>query len=178
MIDYEKEYELTKPSLDKEISSDRFVFANSMIKKGDSVLEVGCNAGYLMKHIDKKIIYFGIDISKSAIKDNPYPCKVGNAENFRVGKKFDKIVCLETIEHLENPDKAIKNMFNHLKKGGLLIITTPRNNWIPDPSHLHIFTYKRWKDICETYTSNYSIKPIKKHKENTEKILFSVTMEK
>ena len=178
MIDYNKEYSWTKQFIDKEVHSERFKFANSLIKKGDKILDVGCNAGYLMKVIDKEVDYTGIDISEDAIKDCPHRCLVGDAETFQLDERFDKIVCLETLEHLEHPKKAIANFFNHLRKGGILIITTPKDDFIPDPSHLHTFSFESWKGICEQFTDNYSIKPIKKYESNTEKILFSVVMEK
>lgn len=39
--------------------------------------------------------------------------------------KFDIVIFMEVIEHLINPDQAIVNINKLLKKGGLLILTTP-----------------------------------------------------
>ncbi|MEM4474678.1 MAG: methyltransferase domain-containing protein, partial [Candidatus Bathyarchaeia archaeon] len=38
---------------------------------------------------------------------------------------FDVCTMLDVIEHLENPDHAIKEAYRVLKRGGFLILTTP-----------------------------------------------------
>ncbi len=38
---------------------------------------------------------------------------------------FDLVTCFETLEHVGNIENALSNLFNHLKKGGTLIIAIP-----------------------------------------------------
>lgn len=43
---------------------------------------------------------------------------------FRSGQ-FDRVVCIEGIEHLENPSFLLREYYRVLKDGGILILTTP-----------------------------------------------------
>lgn len=43
-------------------------------------------------------------------------------------KKYDAISCLEVLQHLYNPEEIAKHLVNHLKKKGILIITTRFHN--------------------------------------------------
>lgn len=45
-------------------------------------------------------------------------------------KKFDFIICSETIEHLENPRHTLRNIYQLMKKGSILILTMPNNSSI------------------------------------------------
>lgn len=38
---------------------------------------------------------------------------------------FDLVTCVSVLEHIQEPDKAIKNMFSLLKNGGYLVLTCP-----------------------------------------------------
>jgi len=40
-------------------------------------------------------------------------------------EKFDIIICVQTLEHLYSPKKAIKEIFKLLKKGGYTILDNP-----------------------------------------------------
>lgn len=175
-VDYNQEFLESKEVLDSEATSNRFGFVNSFLSPGDSVLDVGCSNGNLKRNVKEKIDYFGIDISKTAIEDNPYDCMVADAQSFNLDKQFDKVVCLEVLEHLKEPLKAVECLVKHVKRGGLLLITVPKDGLLPHYSHLFEFSLQNWKDICGKYTPNYTIMPLKKYDFDNEKNLFSVRM--
>lgn len=50
----------------------------------------------------------------------------------RPSGEFDCVSCLETLEHVTDPVKATRNLIHILKKGGLLILSTPANGF---PEH-------------------------------------------
>jgi len=52
-------------------------------------------------------------------------------EMFEVLGKFDQIICFETIEHILNDKKLIKDFFSLLKSGGKLFLTTPYKYYRP-----------------------------------------------
>jgi len=40
---------------------------------------------------------------------------------------FDVVVCTDVLEHVENPQAAIRNIASLMKKGGIALISTPLN---------------------------------------------------
>lgn len=105
-------------------------------KKGMKVLEIGCGDGTNIWMFNdlfygaKALEFYGVDISPKAIKAaEDYKEKielrncfftVGVAE--RLGYKdnsFDIVVCTEVLEHLPNPNEALKEVYTVLKQGGL-----------------------------------------------------------
>jgi SAM-dependent methyltransferase len=52
-------------------------------------------------------------------------CKAESVDRTLEAQKFDVILMVEVIEHLENPDQAIMACRSLLSKGGILVITTP-----------------------------------------------------
>jgi 2-polyprenyl-3-methyl-5-hydroxy-6-metoxy-1,4-benzoquinol methylase len=47
-----------------------------------------------------------------------------------IGRQFDVAVCSETIEHLENPRQAFRNLHALLRPGGTLILSMPNQESI------------------------------------------------
>lgn len=53
-------------------------------------------------------------------------------------KSFDHVVCSEVLEHAENPNKVVEEMYRVLKPGGLLVVTVPFGV-MPHPDHKRVF---------------------------------------
>lgn len=53
----------------------------------------------------------------------------GNMETYSFNKKFDIVIAGDIIEHVDNQGLFLDNIHRHLKKGGILIITTPNAKW-------------------------------------------------
>jgi len=85
--------------------------------------------GILCKNFENVV---GIDIAEDVLKLREFGYNVyqANAENFDLGRKFDTIVAGELIEHLSNPGNFLECVKKHLKKEGVLILTTPNLFWI------------------------------------------------
>jgi len=45
----------------------------------------------------------------------------------KITDKFDLITCISVLEHIENADIAVKNMFSLLKPHGYIVLTCPYN---------------------------------------------------
>ena len=144
---------LKKFDLDISKHLIRYNFANMFIKENSEVLDAACGVGYgtnILSTKSKNII--GIDHSKTAIKfakKNYKNKKIKFFEsdiiNFNYKKKFDTIVSLETLEHINKTDgiRWIKKCYNLLKKDGIFVCSSPllriRNGkpFITNPHHLH-----------------------------------------
>jgi 2-polyprenyl-3-methyl-5-hydroxy-6-metoxy-1,4-benzoquinol methylase len=113
------------------------------IKKGEKVLELGCGSGFMDNEIAKLgAIVTGIDWNRDAIDFAGQKFKDTKNLNFIHGKvddilfpegTFDKIFCLEVIEHLyEDQVKDLMIIMNrYLIKKGRLLISTPnyKSHW-------------------------------------------------
>ena len=66
-------------------------------------------------------------------------------------EKFDLIISFEVVEHLEKPEKGIKNMYDCLKKGGTIAISTPYPyTWnYRDPTHINLKYPNEWVMLME-----------------------------
>ena len=96
------------------------------------ILDVGCGYGYGSKMLTKVgDMVVAIDISREALQ-YAKKCYRGpayiqaDAERlpFRE-EKFDCVVALELIEHVENGKNLLSEVYRVIKKDGLLILSTP-----------------------------------------------------
>jgi cyclopropane fatty-acyl-phospholipid synthase-like methyltransferase len=112
----------------------RYYYASKKINinKSDTVLDISCGQGYGTYYLSQISKYaYGIDINENHINKAKELFKSGNLSYF-VDKLLyvDKIVCLETIEHMEK-DKIpefLNNLFSYLKPEGKIFISFPIGN--------------------------------------------------
>jgi 2-polyprenyl-6-hydroxyphenyl methylase/3-demethylubiquinone-9 3-methyltransferase len=103
------------------------------LKKID-ILDIGCGGGLLsepMSRLGANVV--GIDASKKNIEVAKFHAQkkklkinyiCASPETLKIKKKFDVILNMEIIEHVENIDFFIKKSSNLLKKNGLMFIAT------------------------------------------------------
>jgi len=101
------------------IFRERIFYLKQFLPPGSSILDFGCGQGIFVK-IAKKFGYqaFGYDIDPKATADFYSLKEIPN--HF-----FDAVVCFDVIEHVDNPQKILKNIRQKLKPNGLLFLTTP-----------------------------------------------------
>jgi len=99
-----------------------------------SILDIGCGGGLLSEPFSRlgaKVV--GIDASKKNIEiakhhlkrsklDIEYYC--ASPENFKYKTKFDVVLNMEIIEHVENVQQFIKECTNFIKDDGRMFIAT------------------------------------------------------
>jgi len=100
------------------------------IKKGESVIDVGCSNGTAMKLlIDNGYNASGVDISKVAIdiaiKNGLTNCKVSKASDIDyLDNSFSSILCTDVLEHV--PEEDIDKTFSEFDRitidGGYLFL--------------------------------------------------------
>ncbi len=104
----------------------------------ESVLDIGCGEGFVLGHICKKYPeskLFGIDISKKAIaeagellpKSNLKVGDIYNVSNEFSKTKFDLVLAMEILEHLDNPLAAIEEIGKVKAKN--FIFSVPNEPW-------------------------------------------------
>jgi SAM-dependent methyltransferase len=92
------------------------------------VLDIGCgNSPFKFLLNKSKTDYTGIDIENAAKFDYYNPDKVvfdGEHIPF-ADESFDNVILTEVLEHIENPEKIIGEMYRVLKPGGEAAVTVP-----------------------------------------------------
>lgn len=104
-----------------------------------NLLDIGCASGYMVSQIAKffpDADYTGIDIYEMAINQAKitYPrikFSVSSADKLPFkNDSFDVILFYETIEHVENPEKCLKEIKRVLNKDGNLIISMDSGSFL------------------------------------------------
>lgn len=85
------------------------------VKDGMSALDVGCHQEEARQFLSKDCIYVGLDHIKGDSFDG----------GFNIYQTFDRILCLEVLEHLQWPKKTLASIDFHLKEDGIAVISLP-----------------------------------------------------
>jgi len=116
-----------------EYTQDFVDFMNSVLSRYDKeikkILEVGCGAGMLLE-IFQNQGYRVIGIDPSALtkiqgKKRGVKVIVDYYPSEKIKGKFDVVYHSDVLEHMSNPVKFLKENFDQLNEGGLVILTVP-----------------------------------------------------
>jgi 2-polyprenyl-3-methyl-5-hydroxy-6-metoxy-1,4-benzoquinol methylase len=131
---YTKHYKSKQIRQEKVLQAKYLLTKISFLKfqKSENILDVGCGIGMLGNQIKRKfkVNVFGVDSNRQAISEAKklgVNAKLADIEGRLPYEKafFDKIFCVQVIEHIVNPDAMLQEIRRVLKKDGMLIITTP-----------------------------------------------------
>lgn len=109
----------------------RYDYVQKQIKPNSTVLDVGCGSGVLSHLLSQKgCKVTGVDIDKNRVnfckKEYPYITFLQeDILKLNLKERFDYVVCLDTLEHLNNIEIAVKNLKKHMKINGSLIVGVP-----------------------------------------------------
>lgn len=149
--------------------------------------DFGCANGYLTREVAEwvgagrafgfDLRYWNVNKARRSWSDISFSEANLNQE-LKLGRRFDLITCLETIEHVGSPRMAIRNLIGHLDSDGLLIVSMPvevgpvgvmkfvlKNGLFGSGFHqVSTRTSVRWKYLLDLVTG----KPIGKYRHGRE----------
>lgn len=112
-----------------------------------SLLDVGCALGDGMPVLRRRCTgvreLAGTDFSSYAIETNRGNPALAGVRFFQhdlnqpLTRQFDNVICMQTLEHLEDPRRAFRNLYDAASR--LLLVATPYRNRRPDQDHLWSF---------------------------------------
>lgn len=148
----------------------RYEFGSRYVK-GKFVLDIACGTGYgsdlLCRSGAKRVI--GVDISSETIdfactnyKPDGLEFKVGDILDIHLSQNyFDVITCFETIEHVNDQERAFRELRKVLKPEGLLIISSPNrkltspcsaiNDRPANPFHTKEYSFQEFISILSNF---------------------------
>lgn len=110
-----------------------------LLEQNATILDLGCGKKpYQPFSLDKSDLYIGVDVSPSEFVD--ILCDGGKLP-FK-GSCFSASLCLQVLEHVDDPKTTIDEIFRVLKPDGLLLLST-HGNW---PVHESPHDYWRWTE--------------------------------
>lgn len=116
-----------------------------------TILDAGAGFGqydYTLSGIYKKANITAVDVKQEQVDDcNNFFEKIGrgNRVKFEYGdltkyektEAFDLAISVDVMEHIEDDVAVFKNLYKSLKKGGILLISTPSDQGGSDVHHDH-----------------------------------------
>ncbi len=113
-----------------------------------TVLDAGSGFGqydYYMARRHHDWIVKGVDVKTEQVADcTAFFKKIGlknatfakaDLTTFSEKEVYDLVLCVDVMEHIEEDEKVLRNFFQSLKKGGMLLISTPSDQGGSDVHH-------------------------------------------
>lgn len=133
----------------------RYSFALAYVKSKD-VLDIACGTGYGLAYLSRGArSVTGVDVDIEAARQALSECEtdktrvlLGDGTNLPFcDESFDVVTSFETLEHLHVRSGFLSELKRVLKRGGMLVLSTPNANYTEPvngrPSNpFHIFEYK------------------------------------
>lgn len=130
------------------------------------LLDVGCGSGYLAKLLKARVpglVIHGVDVSGVALErarahvDQVWQVDLDKADIPLPSEQYDAVTCVEVLEHLYDPDHALREIARVLSPLGHAVVTVPNLAYwrfrldllrgrVPAPAadrrHLHQFDHR------------------------------------
>lgn len=150
--------------------SNRFnaILARRYGKRGARLLEIGSGMGHLVGQLEDTFETFGMDLNPWAVKQSKAvvertQLQTASAQElpYRDGA-FNVVIIKHIVEHLPDPQKAIREIGRVTETGGTLILATPNldsllkpwkgDRWIgyQDPTHISLKRPAEWLEFIRS----------------------------
>ncbi|RZA24258.1 MAG: 3-demethylubiquinone-9 3-O-methyltransferase [Proteobacteria bacterium] len=118
----------------------REIFTREGVQAGDKILDIGCGAGLIANPLAGDGFHvFGVDQSQSSLNEAKKRAPKGSQVLFEKGDAyklnfpdgtFKSVMLLDFLEHVDEPERAIREAIRVLAPDGILIFYTFNRTWI------------------------------------------------
>ena len=150
--------------------SNRFnaMLARRYGRHGSRLLEIGSGMGHLVGQLEDAFKTYGMDLNHWAVNKSKEvvektQLQTASAQDLPFNdNSFNVIIIKHIVEHLPDPQKAIREIGRVMEKGGTLILATPNldsllkpwkgKSWIgyQDPTHISLKRPEEWLSFIES----------------------------
>ena len=129
------------------------------IPHGCKVLDIGCGVGEMLLLLRDRngCECYGLDIAPSAVeiaKAKGIHAELAALPHIPYGDaNFDACVCTETLEHVSDAKKTIKEIQRVLRPGGIVVLSVPDGPVDEEDVHVHRFTRSSLESLLGSYLS-------------------------
>lgn len=104
--------------------------------KARNFLEIGCGTGFVLSNVEKKIPHLSVHGSDIYLTSLPYAQKrlLKNTDLFQMDARkipfinhFDTIGAFDVLEHIEEDELVLQQMYSALKDNGKVILSVPQH---------------------------------------------------
>jgi ubiquinone/menaquinone biosynthesis C-methylase UbiE len=149
--------------------SNRFnaMLARRYGKRGGRLLEIGSGMGHLVGQLEDTFETYGMDLNHWAVKQSKAviaktQLQTASAQELPFSdNSFNVVIIKHIVEHLPDPQKAIREIGRVTEPGGILILATPNldsllkpwkgDRWIgyQDPTHISLKPPAEWLSFIQ-----------------------------
>jgi len=125
------------------------------------VVDLGCGMGIMLSILNEKyenLQIYGFDVSQNAVNLAKKRIPTGKFDVFDIYKpseeKYDIIFCMEVLEHLLDPETALKNIIARMHTESTVIITVPdgrKDQWM---GHINFWSPESWNVFIQKMTGD------------------------
>jgi len=148
----------------EDAAREKLAWVRRFVPHGASLLDVGANFGLFVKAASTDLQALGIEPSPGVVEQARAagaPIDVGSIDEAQAAfdGRFDALTLFDVIEHLPDPERAVRHCHRYLKPGGHLFITTPDfssgmarllgRHWyyVDMDEHIALFTRANLRDV-------------------------------
>lgn len=125
---------------------------------GDSVLEMGAGIGnmslqllprehYTVSDIDDFHLQFLSNLFAGQPNAEVARIDLSQQDDFTLhAERYDTVVCLNVLEHVERDVVGLGNMYTALKPGGRAVILVPQSQWLYGSLDQHVGHHRRYSE--------------------------------
>lgn len=132
---------------------------------GGSVADVGCGTGDLLALLAEScpsVRLHGYETSPGALREAAATCPRAQFSTLDITVEtagpHDVVFCLEVLEHLPDPDTALKNLLAMILPGGSLVLSVPDARFDNFGGHINFWGPVSWRRFLHTHAREYRIR--------------------
>jgi 2-polyprenyl-3-methyl-5-hydroxy-6-metoxy-1,4-benzoquinol methylase len=96
-----------------------------------------------------RALYFGYDFSEAVLRAARHGFPAGSYEKHDIyeppPRQHEVTICSQTLEHLLEPEVALRRLIAATKPGGLLVLTVPNGRTDTYLGHINFWSAESWK---------------------------------